>query len=92
MKGKDKREEDAGGKTRMELKYCERCGGLWIRESGAGVVYCANCRPEVADLPAPKKKPGRVRMPVRPRTQVEDYRIENPNEDDMNFEAAGGAA
>jgi hypothetical protein len=90
MKGKQ--EDSAGGTARMELKYCERCGGLWIRESGAGVVYCANCRPQVDDLPAPKKKPGRAKLPVRPRTLVEEYRIEDPNEDDMNFEAVGGAA
>jgi hypothetical protein len=23
---------------RVELKYCEHCGGLWVRERGAGVV------------------------------------------------------
>jgi hypothetical protein len=28
----------------------------------------------VAELPAPKKKPERVKMPVRRHTAVEDYR------------------
>jgi ribosomal protein L37AE/L43A len=59
---------------RMELKYCERCGGLWLRQCGAGVVYCANCEREVADLPVPKKKPQRVRVPVLPHSVAENYR------------------
>ena len=27
----------------LELKYCERCGGLWLRPCGAAVVYCRAC-------------------------------------------------
>ncbi|HUK48442.1 MAG TPA: hypothetical protein VLW06_12655 [Terriglobales bacterium] len=27
----------------MELKYCERCGGLWLRLRGSDLVYCAAC-------------------------------------------------
>ncbi|HKW16223.1 MAG TPA: hypothetical protein VJO35_01820 [Terriglobales bacterium] len=27
----------------MELKYCERCGGLWLRVTGSEVVYCPAC-------------------------------------------------
>jgi hypothetical protein len=87
MKGTEK---NGNGASRMELKYCERCGGLWIRECGAGVVYCGNCQLKVADLPSPRKKRERIKMPVRPHTLVEDYAIEN--EDDLNCEAAGGAA
>jgi hypothetical protein len=49
---------DHKGKQRkevgVELKYCEHCGGLWVRECGAG-VYCKNCQATVAELPAPKK-------------------------------------
>ena len=76
----------------VELKYCEHCGGLWVRERGAGVVYCDNCQPKVADLPIPKKKPGRVILPVRPHTAVEDYEFEIDVEDLTDFEAAGGVA
>ncbi len=32
----------------MELKYCERCGGLWLRREGEAGVYCAECRARVA--------------------------------------------
>ena len=79
-------------RVRMELKYCEHCGGLWLRECGAGVVYCPNCQPKVAELPAPKKKLGKISLPVRPRTLVEDYGPECGYPADDDLEAAGGAA
>lgn len=80
-------------KVRMELKYCEHCGGLWTRECGAG-VYCQKCEAKVADLPIPKKKPGRIILPVQANSLVEDYGIENCDDDGMDFEAAaaGGVA
>jgi hypothetical protein len=36
---------DAGesGFILMELKYCERCGGLWLRPRGSGLIYCPSC-------------------------------------------------
>ena len=40
----------------MELKYCERCGGLWLRESEHEEIYCPGCRPEMVDMPRGKKK------------------------------------
>jgi hypothetical protein len=27
----------------VELKYCERCGGLWLRQEGITRVHCASC-------------------------------------------------
>ena len=72
---------------RLELKYCERCGGLWVRECGAGVVYCDHCQRSMAELPIPKKKPQRVMLPVQKTPLVETFA-----DDDMEFEAAGGAA
>jgi hypothetical protein len=73
--------------ARVELKYCEHCGALWLREGGAG-VYCVKCQPLVAELPAPKKKPQRVMLPVGPRPAVERIRVKVDND----LEAAGGAA
>lgn len=32
---------------RVEVKYCERCGGLFTRDSGSGVVYCPDHRGEI---------------------------------------------
>lgn len=40
----------------VELKYCERCGGLWLRRKGSDQVYCATCEPAMADLPRPALK------------------------------------
>ena len=34
----------------VELKYCERCGGLWFREKGRSGVYCAACDPKMAEV------------------------------------------
>ena len=36
---------------RLELKYCERCGGLWLRQRGTGRVYCAVCTSEISEFP-----------------------------------------
>jgi len=81
--------ENENEAVRVELKYCEHCGGLWLRECGAGVVYCGNCEAKVADLPIPRKKPQRVVLPVRQPTVVEDYATDDGGAD---LEAAGGAA
>jgi hypothetical protein len=75
--------------VRVELKYCEHCGGLWLRECGAGTVYCESCRQKVEDLPLPKRRPGRLSLPVRRRAAVENYES-LPGDRDM--EAAGGVA
>ena len=42
----------------VELKYCERCGGLWLRRPGQDVVYCGRCRAQRAEL----LRTGRGRM------------------------------
>ena len=75
---------------RVELKYCEHCGGLWIREGGGG-VYCAKCQSKVAELAVGKKKqPGRVQLPVRKRTVVEGF--ENSTGPVGDLEGVGGVA
>jgi hypothetical protein len=79
--------------VRVELKYCEHCGGLWVRENGVAGVYCDHCRAKVADLPTPKKQPARIILPVRPHTAVEDYEFEIVDDDEAtDFEAAAGGA
>lgn len=40
----------------VELKYCERCGGLWLRRRGAAEVYCHICGPKMAEFPEARKK------------------------------------
>jgi len=89
---KRSQKENAKEAVRLELKYCEHCGGLWLRECGAGVVYCGNCQRRVADLPVPKKRPQRVTLPVRRRALVDDYAVEEGGRLELDLKAAGGAA
>ena len=41
---------------RLELKYCERCGGLWMRTRGTEDVYCPPCAVEMLDLPSVRRR------------------------------------
>ena len=34
----------------MELKYCERCGNIWLRRSGSEQSHCAPCAKAEASL------------------------------------------
>jgi Zn-finger nucleic acid-binding protein len=34
----------------VELKYCERCGGLWLRRQGTADVYCGGCCARLTEL------------------------------------------
>jgi hypothetical protein len=47
----------------LELKYCERCGGLWLRTRGTGEVHCAPCRTQLWEFPIPPGKTSRPRLP-----------------------------
>ena len=78
--------------VRMELKYCERCGGLWLRECGTGDVYCERCLGSISDLPIFKKKPQRLELPVRRRVLLDEYGMEEGKDELLDFEAAGGVA
>jgi Zn-finger nucleic acid-binding protein len=40
----------------VELKYCERCGGLWLRPKEDSEIYCPGCAPKMADMPQPRQK------------------------------------
>ena len=35
----------------VELKYCERCGGIWLRPVGGREIYCPPCIPKMAQIP-----------------------------------------
>jgi hypothetical protein len=47
----------------LELKYCERCGGLWLRPAGGKQVYCAVCGREIAELPPASPEARNARVP-----------------------------
>jgi hypothetical protein len=69
-----------GSEIQVELKYCERCGGLWLRPQGTKGVYCASCRVCLAAMPDPGEAPprkARSRRKARPQgkdVQREDLR------------------
>ena len=64
-----------GKEKNVELKYCERCGGLFLRPPDAGVVYCAGCQlrlgeePNFEDVtyPGPRRKSRKVRLANGPK-------------------------
>jgi hypothetical protein len=59
--------------VRVELKYCERCGMLWMRECGSGLTYCNGCQPDVAELPILKKRPQSVKLGMGRRPELDKY-------------------
>ena len=34
----------------LELKYCERCGGLGLRPKGSDLLFCAGCARAIAGV------------------------------------------
>jgi hypothetical protein len=38
------------GVIQLELKYCERCGGLGLRPQGSDLLFCAACSRMLAGL------------------------------------------
>ena len=53
----------------VELKYCERCGSLWLRPRGQSGVYCESCIPQMAEFP-PVRKRGE-KLPLAPSDKPE---------------------
>ena len=48
--------------VRLELKYCECCGGLLLRRAGGDVVYCGSCAKKISELPEKKSVRRRKRI------------------------------
>ena len=64
-----------GVEANVELKYCERCGGLFLRTPGKGAVYCAVCASRLAPEPDFEKT-----IPSWPRRRSRGARLANgPN-------------
>jgi len=47
----------------VELKYCERCGALWLRPKGTQEVYCEGCLPKMGEMAVWRRR-NRPRLPV----------------------------
>jgi len=67
------------GAIQLELKYCERCGGLWLRPKGSELVFCVSCALVMAGL-APHS-----RFSSRPA-------ISRPQAEEVAFWTEGGNA
>jgi hypothetical protein len=48
----------------LQLKYCERCGSLWLRPDGTATPYCPTCEPFLAALPVRTRRPKRAHVPA----------------------------
>jgi len=54
----------------LELKYCERCGSLWVREMGTGEIFCFPCVLKMQELPRPGSPRPRPRLGVNHRVET----------------------
>jgi len=90
------RQSGFANELQFELKYCERCGGLWLRPVGGGQIYCVACGREMAELPpASYEREGveGARMPQGPRWGLEEGDVESYEDyDGLHLDAAGGVA
>jgi hypothetical protein len=94
---KAKTESSSGNELQFELKYCERCGGLWLRPVGGGQVYCVACGREMAKMPPASYERKRVESARVPRGPVRWGLVESDFGDDeeygeLDLDAAGGVA
>ncbi|HXY15787.1 MAG TPA: hypothetical protein VEI26_14910 [Terriglobales bacterium] len=51
----------------LDLKYCERCGSLWLRPRGSDEVLCASCATQITKL---RVGWGEKNMPLVLRTTI----------------------
>jgi hypothetical protein len=54
----------------LELKYCERCGGLWLRPRGQQDVHCGLCVLQLSEV-ARSHSRRRPALRLNPRITVE---------------------
>jgi len=90
---KAKASESRANEVQFELKYCERCGGLWLRPVGGRQIYCVACGREMAQLPPASRDPETAKLPRGPRWGVDDGDFEgNEGDEDVDLDASGGVA
>jgi hypothetical protein len=86
---KDKARKSSPAKElQFELKYCERCGGLWLRPVGGGQVYCAGCWREIAQLPPASHEAENPKVPRGPRWGTDEAEFEGY--EDLDLDVRGG--
>jgi Transcription factor zinc-finger len=69
----------------VELKYCERCGGLWLRPQGGAGVYCSGCRACMAELSnrinTPNHKEVSTRTSRRRKARLQGSKVQARGDD-----------
>ncbi len=92
MKGKAT-EGSSGTELQFELKYCERCGALWMRPVGGEQVYCVACAEAMGELPAASHRAETAKMPHCLRWGAYDEGVENEEErNGLDLDGPGGVA
>jgi hypothetical protein len=90
MKIKEK-DSTSASELQLELKYCERCGGLWLRPVAGGQIYCVACGREMNKLPVARRETGSAEMPQGALWDGDDGGFGSYDEGDES-DLAGGAA
>jgi len=79
----------SANESQFELKYCERCGGLWLRPVGGCQVYCVACARQMRELPPASHELGRAKMQQGPRWGVDHCDPEDSDAgDEVDLDAA----
>jgi len=79
-------------KESLELKYCERCGGLCLHPVGGEQIYCVTCARQIAELPPASHEPETARMRQGSRGVYGGDLRGNGEAECEDMDAAGGAA
>jgi hypothetical protein len=69
----------------LELKYCERCGGLWLRVQGRQDVYCFSCAGAMSEVAIGFRSRRAARLPIH-------RNIDGPCGTTTPFDMKGGHA
>jgi hypothetical protein len=94
---KAKARDASAQEERLELKYCERCGSLWLRPVGGGQIYCVACGREMAQLPPASREPETAQLPRGPRWSADDVDVdfegyERDEDVDPDLDASAGVS
>ncbi len=81
---------NAAEELTLELKYCERCGALWLRPARGRQVYCVDCALQIADLPLAWSEPETPALGSQGKAV--DGEFGEYAEDDGRGRDAGGVA
>lgn len=78
----------------LELKYCERCGGLFFREENSGHRLCRPCLRKSASavLPVNQMETGAPRRKPQSRAGADWYGPMSKTVERLQGVAAGGVA